>query len=162
MMRRVWLPFGIIFSLLLGVTVGATGEDSSPRASCVVPGQRPTIQSALDDTNCNLVIVDAGTYDEILSITRTVSLLGNGSPIIRGNVGVRGAGVTLSIDGFHIQPYSDAIQRPLCTGLVVADGATASPDNLQINETTGAGPCLDARGDLIFADGFENGTTNRW
>ena len=138
------------------------GSDAKLAVTCAVPSQRPTLQSAVDDPICTTVQVSAGTYHEILAVTRSVIIIGTGPPILRGNIGVRGNGVVVTVDNFQIQPYSDVIQRPLCSGIAVIQNATVYPDRITVVEVAGSGACLNARGDLIFADGFETGNTTRW
>jgi hypothetical protein len=137
------------------------GNDTTLAVTCAVPSQRPTIQSAIDDPICTTIQVSAGTYHEILAVTRSIIIIGTGPPILRGNIGVRGSGVVATVDNFQIQPYSDVIQRPLCSGIAVIQNATVYPDRVNIVGVAGSGVCLDARGDLIFADGFETGNTAR-
>ncbi len=165
MVLRFGLRCCVLMTLALGAVPGSwageTEEAKDVQATCAVPSQRPTIQAALDDPICSTIQVAGGTYHEILSVSRSTIMIGSGPPVIRGNIGVRG-GVTFSIENFQIQPYSNAIQRPLCAGLAVIEGAVAYPNQTVILEVAGSGSCLNARGDLIFADGFENGSTNRW
>ncbi len=141
----------------------STGSaDQKLAVTCAVPSQRPTIQSAVDDPICTTIQVSAGTYHEILAVTRSIIIIGTGPPVLRGNIGVRGSGVVATVDNFQIQPYSDVIQRPLCSGIAVIQNATVYPDRINIVQVAGSGACLNARGDLIFADGFETGNTARW
>jgi cysteine-rich repeat protein len=48
-------------------------------ASCFVPVTHPTIAAALADSQCSTIDVYSGTYEENLSIGRTISLVGVGA-----------------------------------------------------------------------------------
>jgi len=99
---------GIIFLLVLA------GSNTTKAATITVPGQKPTIQSAIDAAvNGDTVLVAAGTYKENLNfhgkaITVT-SASGPASTIIDGNKAesvvafVSGEGLSSVLNGFTIQ-----------------------------------------------------------
>lgn len=147
---------------LLGA-LGATAAPASPAtaATCHVPSHRPTIQDALDDPICTTVQVAIGVYDEILSVERSVILTGTGVPKIQGNIGVRGSAV-LTVTGFQVETYNDTVDRALCSGLVAIENGQIDPDQITVTALASFPTCLNARGDLLFADGVETATTNRW
>ncbi len=51
----------------------------SNRAICNVPTSYATLQVAIDDTNCDTINVDAGTYTEYVTIDRDVVIAGAGA-----------------------------------------------------------------------------------
>jgi pectin methylesterase-like acyl-CoA thioesterase len=61
---------------LLGLMLGSV-QSAEAATACSVPSVNyPTIQSAVNDPNCNPINVAAGTYPEQVTINRTVTLLG--------------------------------------------------------------------------------------
>jgi hypothetical protein len=74
----------------LGITAQA--------AVCNVPGDHPTIQSAVDDPTCSQINVAAGTYAENVVINRQLTLTGAGNTTIIHPV-TAGPGITLSAGG---------------------------------------------------------------
>jgi RTX calcium-binding nonapeptide repeat (4 copies) len=95
-------------------------EGTTPRqtkaaaAVCNVPsGPYPTIQSAINDANCDPIVVAAGTFNEDLTIARTVTINGAGQnvTVIDGT----GAGTVVTI--------ADATARTVTiTGVKITGG----------------------------------------
>ena len=49
------------------------------QSSCNVPDDHGSIQLAIDDSSCDTINIDAGTFYETLAITRSVTLQGHGA-----------------------------------------------------------------------------------
>ncbi len=69
-------PLIFLAVALLGLMLGSV-QSAEAATACSVPSLAyPTIQSAVNDPNCNPINVAAGTYAEQVSINRTVTLNG--------------------------------------------------------------------------------------
>lgn len=64
---------GTVAALALG---GGTGHAAVGGPVCNVPADYSTIQAAVNDTNCATVKVSAGTYNENVDVTRSVTIKG--------------------------------------------------------------------------------------
>jgi hypothetical protein len=136
-----------ILSVLLvcGAFFGATGGEASA-ASCSVPSvPHPTIASALADITCDPVNVAAGTYDEVVSVTRNVAIHGAGAATTKiaptslpsEIVAIRN-GATAELDGFTIRYpqgyYVSGMASNQAIGVHVYEGATAHVHDNVITE----------------------------
>jgi PKD repeat protein len=67
---------GLSILVVVAVAAGAAG----PATTCTVPGSHATIQAAVDDLNCDLIDVAAGTFTEnvYVPVSRTVTIQGQG------------------------------------------------------------------------------------
>lgn len=76
---------------VLALALGAPATRADP---CSVPGTHPSVQQAIDDVACTAIELAAGSYEESLAISRSLSLAGAGSPpsTLLGQVSVSGAG----------------------------------------------------------------------
>ena len=70
-----------LMSAAIFVTALALGAAIASAATCNVPADHATIQSAVDDLNCTTINVAAGTYAEGVSIGRAVTLAGPNSGV---------------------------------------------------------------------------------
>jgi hypothetical protein len=126
---------------------------------CNVPSQRPTVQTAVGDPTCAQVVLAAGTYLESVTITRTLTLQGDGpsSSRITGRLLVLGTGTSLTLSRLAVDTRAG---RAGCysSALEVCPGATATPTAVVVENAAGtpAGPCP------LFADGFEAGAKGSW
>jgi hypothetical protein len=60
-----------------GVSSASTGKNGTGRsATCAVPSRYPTIQAAVDDTDCKTVDVASGAYGESVTVSRSVTVRG--------------------------------------------------------------------------------------
>jgi len=67
-------PLLFLAAAVLGLMLGSV--QSAEAATCTVPGTYPTIQMAVNDPNCDPIIVAAGLYPEEVTIQRTLTLRG--------------------------------------------------------------------------------------
>ena len=119
----------------------------SGAATCNVPSAtHPDIQTAVDDIGCDPIVVGAGSFVETVVVDRSLSLQGSGSSqsCILGGVEVQEG--TVIITGFHLSGPGEALwshSGAEVSGfdLVVINGIVETP---------------------LFADGFEDGTTDAW
>jgi len=120
---------------------------ASQAATCNVPSApHPTIQSAVDDGTCTEINVAAGTFAEAPVIARTLSLQGAGSgqTFIQGRVEVAAGAVQFT--GLHISAGGEA--------LLAHSGGEVAGFDLEVVSGLVETP--------LFADGFEDGTTDAW
>jgi len=136
------------FRSVLAVIAGLVAATvSTEAATCSVPSApHPTIQAAIDDTGCDPIIVAAGTYAEVLTISRSVAVQGAGSgqSFVQGGVDVSAGAVSLT--GLHLLAAGDALHAH--SGAEVSGFDLVADDGL-----------VDVP---FFADGFEDGTTGAW
>jgi len=78
MRKGFLLVAAVVSSILLffSFTYFVYGSSS---AICTVPSGYATLQSAVDDTNCSTINVDAGTFNEYVTIDRDVVIAGSSS-----------------------------------------------------------------------------------
>src|SRR6266446_1146967 len=99
-----------LITIILGI-----GGGTAEAAVCSVPSPYPTIQDAVNDTNCSTINVAPGTYLESVTIGRPLTLLGPNAgtswsgPRVTEAVVTSGAttfnlvsGQSVTIDGFTI------------------------------------------------------------
>lgn len=92
-----------VFILTLGIVGILAPQLQFVRAlDCSVPSTYMSIQDAIDDTDCDTILVSSGTYMENLEIGRSVAIQGSGAskPIING--GDNGRVVTISGSGVRV------------------------------------------------------------
>lgn len=133
---------------------------SASAQTCNVPGNRPTIQSAVNSAQCSTIAIGPGTFAETVTINRSLTMVGAGQDLttITGQVQVTGFGVDVLISDLSVDTtvpgsagcYEDAMR--------VVAGANARAINVRAINAAGSGPCLIP----LFADGFETGDTSRW
>lgn len=76
----------------------ALAATTASAATCYVPGDHPTIQSAVDDASCDVISVAPGVYAENVVINRQLTLSGAGDTTII-HPSAPGPGITLSAGG---------------------------------------------------------------
>jgi hypothetical protein len=111
----------IALTLVVGMTMFSGGATKAAMALCTVPGDHATIQSAVNDLGCSTIKVTSGTYNENVTIPRTLTLNGamvgidararsGAESIINGGVGpninITADGVT--VDGFTLNGPSSS------------------------------------------------------
>jgi hypothetical protein len=128
--------------------------------TCSVPGERPTVQTAVADPTCSLVMVTPGGYPESVTIRRTVAVAsaGGAPPSIEGRLVVESPvpitvelqGLVFDATGVRAGCYASAME--------VRGQATVVPEEVYAFNEGGvpAAPCP------LFADGFESGATSAW
>ncbi len=165
-----WLPalgWCILATLVgltttVGVRVAGADEPESPEVTCVVPSQRPTIQSAVNDPSCTTIQVQAGTFPEIVRIKRNLTLVGAGTDLttITGQVSVFGTGVVVLMTDLAVDTSVPGSVG--CFGDAIQVGRGAETLAVRVRGLNAKGPPEDCLLALLFADGFETGNANRW
>ena len=132
---------------LLGWTL-LSGPGIALAVNCQVPGDRATLQAALDDMTCTEVELLNQTYPESLSIDRSIRVFGplGGSAVVRGTVKVKGSGVLAMLADFAIEDGCPG------TGLDAAGGAAVQAIGVPV-QASSSFPCPMTG--LIFSNGFE-------
>jgi hypothetical protein len=164
-----------LIRLVLCAAVLAAGALNASSATCSVPADHPTIQSAVDDTACSTINVAPGVYNENVTINRSVTL--NGAQVGQTFTArtaasadesvVRGANPTgstpvflinapgVTIDGFTIQ---NAVTAGAATGIKIN---TAGSDAVVMNDIfagiTSPGGSADSSAQAVY---LENGPDN--
>jgi len=142
--------FAICFVLIAVVPATSYAVD------CSVPsGAYPTVQEAIDDTNCTTVNLADQTYDESLLVDRSLSIVGPPALAdINGHVHVQGVGTVVQMDNLMIENG--------CTpeAYLVNSSGHVDSSRLEIAWVSGA-PCPPVFTPL-FSDGFETGNTSLW
>ena len=145
-------PHGPRVAALWATLLLATFTAISPSraADCSVPGAHPTIQAAIDDTNCSRILLADASYAEPIEIARSLEILGThtGTSRIEGPVAVTN-GAVADLDQVLITGCSGA-------RLTVGTGARVQGEGLSV-VTPVSPPCFP-----LFYDGFESGGTNEW
>ncbi len=142
--REQLLGFDIIAAVVVLVVAGAV---PALGATCNVPSTpHPTIQAAINDVACTEIVAATGTYTEAPVINRTLSIEGAGSSqsFIQGQVEVLAG--TVGLTGLHISAAGEALWAH-------SGAETSGFDLIVVNGLVGT---------PLFADGFEDGTTNAW
>lgn len=144
-----------------GNLIDGDGCSASCRAAtCYVPVTHPTVMSVLADQACSILYIHSGVYEERLTLSRSVTLVGVGElpPTLDGSamgtVVTVDAGVTATLRGISIRngkaPVGGGISNHgnLSLDLVSVTGNTAEGDmpagggianlggNLSLNATT--------------------------
>ena len=132
--------------LLLAVPVAA--------GVCTVPGTHALVQLAIDDPACGQIQLADQTYDESITIDRSLTLAGpaGGDAILSGRVGALGAGVLAAV-------LDLAVETSCSPALLARSGARIDGSGLTVLRSA-AFPC--SPGLPIFADGFESGDSSAW
>ena len=162
--RRVMCWCVLVFPVLAAAVVAQADETNgpeSPEATCGVPSQRPTIQAAVNDPTCTTIQVQAGTFEEIVTIDRSLTMVGAGTDVttITGQVVVTGAGVVVLISDLGVDTTGPESAGCFSDAMSVLDGAEGLAVRVRAINSLGTGECLFG---LIFADGFETGNTGQW
>ncbi|MDX2438176.1 MAG: hypothetical protein QNL88_14135 [Acidobacteriota bacterium] len=147
-------------SLLLGILVLGGSAMSASAQTCNVPGNRSSIQIAVNDASCSTIAIGPGTFAEIVSINRSLTMVGSGIGLttITGQVMVNGFGVDVLISDLSVDTTGPGSAGCFDDAMRVVAGANARAINVRAINATGSGPCLIP----LFADGFETGNTIRW
>lgn len=135
-------------TILVAIVTLIGGSFHTEAATCNVPsGSHPDIQTAVDDIGCDPIVVATGTFTEAVIVDRSLSLQGTGSALsfILGGVEVQAG--TVNVTGFHISGPGEPLQAH--------SGAEVSGLDLQIVSGGTTEP-------PVFADGFDDGTTDAW
>jgi hypothetical protein len=165
----------IILGLLLtGVVLYALADQTRLvfANSCEVPASSyPTIQSAIDDPNCDTINVAGGVYTETLLIFRDVAISGAGpeQTIVNGNHAGRpvtvdgmyaGNGIVVSLSGMRLTNGDASTGTSILTqfggGIVITGGARLNGDSLQIDHnlasstSSGYGGGVAATGATVY------------
>jgi pectin methylesterase-like acyl-CoA thioesterase len=74
-LTRLYVAVLLVACALLSTRVAAGTRANN---TCDVPGQYATIQAAVDDAACETIGLGAGTFYENVTISRTVTLQGQG------------------------------------------------------------------------------------
>ena len=137
-----------ISSVILLVTVVVAFPTLPAEAvTCTVPSApHPTIQAAIDDVGCTDIVVAAGAFQEAVTIARDVSVQGAGSSQTYVQGGAEVSAGTVSLTGMHLSAAGEALDAH--------SGAEVSGFDLVVVNGTVEPP--------LFADGFEDGTTDAW
>ena len=119
-------------------------------ATCNVPtGTYPTIQSAINDVNCSLINVAAGTYTEQLVIGRSLHLAGVGPRTVikapsvlapdadgfRNIVEVRGGATAVTANDFTVAGPVPGPCGSISGGITVIGGALLDIDDVNVSDT---------------------------
>ena len=139
-------------AMCLASVLVVAGPTPALPGSCTVPSTGyPTVQTALDDPQCDPVLLNAGTFVGSLVIDRSVTVEGQSSAtsIIEGQVTVSAGPVVLNALTITTDT---ALQRGRFQhALEAAAGAHVSGVDLVVVHRA-----------LLFGDGFESGTTAGW
>lgn len=138
LLLAMFLLVSVVMALAAGPT-RAAGPDCTVKSS---GGDYTAIQPAINDAGCATITVDPGTYNENLTINRSLTLQGAGqtSTIIDGSSGTRV--ITITGASTEARLYSmritggNATSAPVSRfggGILVTDGATLRGENLQID-----------------------------
>ena len=143
--------------LCFGVLVSPIAPEGVHAAVCAVPGDRPTIQQALDDAACTSLELTELSYAESIRVTRSLSLAGTAADTstIEGGVLVTGGGVVVSISGVAVRNGCES------GALEAAAGARVESEDLEVHFLPG-GPCPPLVESPLFSDGFESGDVGAW
>lgn len=125
---------------------------------CNVPAGVPTLQLAVSNPTCAQVVLAAGSYDESVVVSRTLTITGAGtaSTELRRPLVVTGTGTAVTAGGFAI----DIGGACYPASLVVKNGARVvvpAGNTLPIRaDSVPSAPCP------LFDDDFESATTQLW
>lgn len=169
------LPLTLLFILIYS---SPTARAQPMGGMCNVPSVTyPTIQSAINDSACNTVQVNTGSFAEHLVITRSLTLQGNGmaNTFIDGtNSGrtilVDGNGIVVYINQLRVTNGNASDENPtvgigrIGGGILVDNGATLYLDTvLVLNNLAFTGPTRTGfgggigvfRGSTLYANAIE-------
>ena len=122
---------------------------------CSVPGDRDSIQFAVNDPACTTINLADLVYAESVLVQRSVSIVGPaGVAEIAGLVEVRGAGTVVDFTNIKVDNGCSP------SAFVTSAGGQAEAGSLEV-VTSGGGPCPPTS-TVIFSDGFESGGTSVW
>lgn len=74
--KKLAVLSALALTLVLGLMVFGGGRTRAAGPICTVPGDYATIQGAVNDVSCSTINVAAGTYNEQVQVTRTLTLRG--------------------------------------------------------------------------------------
>lgn len=139
-------------AFILLVRMGSSAPADA--AVCDVPSPTySTIQSAVDDPQCTEIDVAAGSYEEVVVISRSLMLSGAGSehtsvdvPAGQPLLSLAGPSTVLEVHGISF----GCLGR--CPGFAVTGGGVVSGTDTEF---------LAPR-PLVFAADFDDGTTDEW
>ncbi len=151
--RVVWMAVLISFLLL---------DARATRAVvCAVPGDHSSITDALGDSLCTEILLGAQTYQEVVVIDRDLVLAGAGKELttIEGRVLATGIGTEVTLEELTVDASTPFAGGCFTAAFESRDGGSVT--GLNTAYRNGRGP---AHGTfcLIFADGFESGSTAAW
>ena len=123
---------------------------------CNVPsGTYPTIQEAIDDTNCTTVNLADQSYDESILVDRSLSILGPPALAeLNGHVKIQGTGTVVQMDNLMVENGCSP------EAYLVTSSGHVNSSRLEVSWVNGA-PC-PAVFTPLFSDGFETGNTSLW
>ena len=141
----------VIGAIAVGVWVAPLAAEV-----CSVPGDRASIQFAVDDPSCTTINLANQVYAESVLVQRSVSIVGPaGVAEIAGLVEVRGAGTVVDFTNIKVDNGCSP------GAFVTSAGGQAEAGSLEV-VTTDGGPCPPVNSTYIFSDGFESGGTSVW
>lgn len=120
---------------------------------CDVPAAYPTVQAAVNDSNCTEIVLAAQSFSETVTIARSLTLRGAGSSAttLSGSVSIAGPGVAVDLRQLTV----DATGSGAAQALSIAIEAEVAARDLVTRNGDGVTPS-------IFTDGFESGDTSAW
>ncbi len=149
-MRRLGLLAALVG--LVGIGLGAYPVRAG--VDCTVPGSHVSIQVAVDDLNCDNVILANQTYNESVLIQRSMSITGPaGVADIAGLVEARGTATSVQLTNLKI------VNDCWPGAMVSSRGGQISTSGVEAVSSPG-GSC--PRTAIVFEDGLESNDTSAW
>jgi hypothetical protein len=159
--------------LLLGLLMTLVKVEGASAGICAVPSNYSTIQSAVSNKACNIVEVDAGRYLENITITRTVTIQGQGVEYTTidgsesGRVFIVVASSSLTLKNLTVangqSPNSDPFELQTGAGIFIPNGHLVLSETKVINNRSryGAGISIDGGTLLIQASSISANVTDK-
>jgi len=142
----------------IGVLIWCGSAVAAVAVTCTVPsGTYPTIGSAIANPACTDIVLQAGSFHESVTVSRSLSITGASSTAstIVGQVRVDGATTVVSLEDLAVDAADAAVAGCFARGIDVDGGARVTGGDIVVTNATGIA-CL------LFGDDFESGTTGAW